>query len=57
MKRKRRKNYRFNEKDVRAIRGGSDVAVENRIMIPKQHYCTVLALIFQMEVTVHERSN
>ncbi len=57
MKTKRRKNCRSNGKDASAIRGGSDVAVENRIMIPKQHYCTVLALIFQMEVTVHERSN
>ena len=57
MKRKRRKNYRFNEKDVRAIRGGSDAATENRIMIPEQHHCTALQPKTQMEVTVHERPN
>ena len=57
MKRKRKKNYRFNEKDVRAIRGGSDVATENRIMIPEQHHCTAPQSKTQMEATVHERFN
>jgi len=54
---KKRKNYRFSEKDVRAIRGGSNVATENRIMIPEQHHCTAPQSKTQMEVTVHERFN
>lgn len=57
MKRKRKQNYRSNKKGVRTIRGGSDVATENRIMIPEQHHCTASISYFQMEVTVHERPN
>ena len=57
MRTKRRTDNCISKKDARAICGGSDVATENRFVIPEQHHCTVLALKFQMEVTVHERLN
>lgn len=54
---RRRMECNSTKKDVRTIRSGSDVKAENRIVIPKQHHSTVLLKVFQMEVTVHERSN
>ncbi len=54
---KANRQYYLNEKDARTIRGGSNVATENRIMIPEQHHCTVPKHKLQMEVAVHERLN
>jgi len=56
MERKRIKNC-HSKKDVGTIRGGSNVATENRIMIPEQYHCTAPQIKIQMEVTIHERSN
>lgn len=42
------------EKDVRTIRGGADVATENRTIL-EQHHCTALKNVFQIKEAVHER--
>ena len=47
MRIKRKTDSYISKKDVRAIRGGANVATENRFVIPEQHHCTDLALKFQ----------